>query len=93
MIMPGVTIGHGAVVAARAVVTRDVAPYAIVAGSPARPVRKRFPPEIVEVLLETAWWDLPDERVAALVPLLQSDRVEELVAAIRALRGLEHHPE
>lgn len=86
-ILSGVTIGHGAVVAARAVVARDVAPYAIVGGNPARPIRSRFEPERVSDLLATAWWDLPDPEIATLVPLLQSDRVDELLTAVTALRA------
>ncbi|MFN3524976.1 MAG: CatB-related O-acetyltransferase [Paracoccus sp. (in: a-proteobacteria)] len=54
----GVTIGHGAVVAARSVVTRDVAPYEVVGGTPARKIRDRFPAQIVADLLATRWWDL-----------------------------------
>lgn len=57
----GVTIGDGAVVATRAVVTRDVPPYAVVAGVPAKIVKYRFPPDTVEALLKLAWWDLSDE--------------------------------
>jgi acetyltransferase-like isoleucine patch superfamily enzyme len=71
-IMSGVTIGDGAVVAARAVVTRDVRPYAIVAGSPAREVRRRFPDDHVEALLAIRWWDWPLERVLASVEELCS---------------------
>ena len=55
--MDGVRIGHGAVIGAGAVVTRDVAPFAIVAGVPARRLRDRFEPEMVAFLLEFAWWD------------------------------------
>jgi acetyltransferase-like isoleucine patch superfamily enzyme len=86
-ILSGVTVGHGAVVAARAVVTRDVPPYAIVAGNPARAVRPRFDEASVAALLETAWWDLPDETIAGLVPLLSRDDVPALTAAVRAVRG------
>lgn len=59
MIMAGVCIGHGAVVAARAVVTRDVPPYAIVAGVPARIIRYRHSPELIARLLRSAWWERP----------------------------------
>lgn len=57
VIRPEVTIGDGAVVAASAVVTKDVAPYTIVAGVPARPIRARFAPDIAERLARLAWWD------------------------------------
>ena len=59
LVLPGVRIGHGAVVAAASVVARDVPPYAIVAGNPARVVRSRFSEEDVERLLRAAWWDWP----------------------------------
>jgi len=55
-IRPGISIGHGAVVAAKSVVTRDVPPYAIVGGNPAKIIRYRFPTEIVERLLALEWW-------------------------------------
>jgi len=84
LILSGVTIGHGAVVAARAVVARDVPPYAVVAGNPARVVRHRFDPDTVADLLDTAWWERDPGTVSALVPLLQSGRVAELVTALRS---------
>lgn len=87
LILSGVTIGHGAVVGAHAVVSRDVPPYGMVAGNPARLLRHRFAPDRVADLVETAWWDLPHAEIAALVPLLQSGRIPELVAAVRALRA------
>ena len=65
MILPGVTIGTGAVIATRAVVTKDVAPYAIVAGNPARVVRRRFPDDECDLLLASCWWDWADDRVLA----------------------------
>lgn len=85
MIMSGLRIGHGAVVAARAVVTRDVPPYAIVAGNPARVVRLRFDEATVAALLESRWWELPRERIVPLLPLLMSDRVTEFAVAARSL--------
>ncbi|QGZ36920.1 type B chloramphenicol O-acetyltransferase [Stappia indica] len=63
MIMPGIRIGHGAMIGSRAVVTKDVPPYAIVAGNPAREIRKRFSDEEIAMLLEMAWWDWPIERI------------------------------
>ena len=63
MVKPGVTLGHGAVVAAGAVVTKDVDPYVIVAGTPSRPLRRRQPPDIAERLIALAWWDWPHDRL------------------------------
>ena len=63
LVMPGVNIGHGAVVAAGSLVASDVPPYAIVAGNPARVVRRRYEDEDVERLLRAAWWDWPVELV------------------------------
>ncbi|MDB5591714.1 CatB-related O-acetyltransferase [Enterovirga sp.] len=87
MILSGVTIGDGAVIAARAVVARDVPAYGIVAGNPARLIRTRFDDETVAALVETAWWALPDRDVAALIPLLQSERLGPFLEAVRALRA------
>jgi acetyltransferase-like isoleucine patch superfamily enzyme len=88
MILSGVTIGSGAVIGARAVVARDVPPYGVVAGNPGRLIRIRFPEEVVAALLEGAWWDLPREEVVPLIPLLQSGRIPELLAALADRRGL-----
>jgi acetyltransferase-like isoleucine patch superfamily enzyme len=82
MILSGVTVGHGAVVAARAVVTRDVPPYAVVGGNPAQVIKTRFDPPTVMRLLATAWWDLPRERIATLIPLLQGADVETFLRAV-----------
>ena len=63
LILDGVMIGNGAVIAAGAVVTKDVENYTIVAGNPARELRRRFDPEDIEALLKIAWWDWPDETI------------------------------
>lgn len=63
MILQGITIGDGAVVGAGAVVTKDVEPYTIVAGNPARVIRKRFDDETIEKLLELKWWDMSDDDI------------------------------
>lgn len=60
-ILAGVTIGDGAVIGARAVVTKNVEPYAIVGGVPAKPIRKRFDDITIERLLKIKWWDLPEK--------------------------------
>ncbi|WP_417497864.1 CatB-related O-acetyltransferase [Maricaulis sp.] len=77
-IMPGVTIGHGAIIAAKAVVTSDVAPYTIVGGNPARPIKHRLPEADIERMLELAWWDWPVERIAAASDALMQADVEAL---------------
>jgi phosphonate metabolism protein (transferase hexapeptide repeat family) len=65
IVLPGVTVGTGAVVGVAAVVTKDVAPYQIVAGVPARPIRPRFEPSIAERLMRLAWWDWDHDRLHA----------------------------
>ena len=80
MILSGVSIGHGAVVAAGSIVTRDVEPYAIVAGNPARLLKWRFTSEIRTSLLQVAWWDWPTEEISRLAPLLCSGRIDDFLA-------------
>jgi len=64
IVMPGVTIGDGAIVGTRAVVTRDVPPYAVVGGNPAETIKTRFDAATVERLIAIAWWDWPAEKIA-----------------------------
>ena len=80
VIMPAVTIGHGAVIGANAVVTKDVAPYMIVAGNPARLIRPRFQEEIVNRLLQLAWWDWPAGTIFEAIPDIQSLSIEDFLA-------------
>jgi len=67
-IMPGVKIGHGAIVASKAVVTKDVSPYSIVGGNPAKVIRMRFDESTIEGLLRVAWWNWPVERITKMLP-------------------------
>ena len=76
VIKPEVAIGHGAVVAAGAVVTKDVASYTIVAGLPATPIRKRFETPIAERLMEVAWWDWPHQVLRERLPDFRSLPIE-----------------
>jgi virginiamycin A acetyltransferase len=78
VIMPGVTIGDGAVIGARAVVTKDVEPYAIVGGVPAKAIKKRFNDETIQKLLALRWWDWPDERVRKKLPQIMSGDIDGL---------------
>jgi chloramphenicol O-acetyltransferase type B len=78
MIMPGITIGDGAVIASRAVVTKDVPPYAVVGGNPAKQIRMRFSTEEIAILLETKWWEQDVETVKQLIPLLTTNNINEL---------------
>jgi chloramphenicol O-acetyltransferase type B len=79
LVLSGVTIGDGAVIGARSVVTRDVRPYAIVAGHPAVERRRRFSDEQVAALLAIRWWDWPEEDIEAVAPLLCSDGIDEFI--------------
>ncbi|MGX9145283.1 DapH/DapD/GlmU-related protein [Mesorhizobium sp. 128a] len=76
VIMPGISIGNGAIVGANAVVTRDVPAYAIVAGVPAKQLRRRFTPEIAARIEYLAWWDWPPEKLAKAVPDMQALPIE-----------------
>lgn len=80
LVLSGVTIGDGAVIAARSVVTKDVEPYSIVAGNPSRHVRFRFPESTIQSLLKIAWWNWPPEQVKAARPFLQSGDVDGFIA-------------
>ncbi|TGR73870.1 antibiotic acetyltransferase, partial [Mesorhizobium sp. M2D.F.Ca.ET.223.01.1.1] len=76
VVMPGVAIGNGAVIGANSVVTHDVAPYTIVAGVSAKPLRQRFEPEIAARIENLAWWDWGPEKLARAIPDMQAMPIE-----------------
>lgn len=79
VIMAGVTIGDGAIIGTRAVVTKDVEPYSIVGGVPAREIRKRFAPDVIERLRELQWWNRPEEEIRKIIPAIQAGDMEALI--------------
>ena len=81
IIMSGVTIGDGAVIGARSLVIKDVPPYTIYAGSPARFIRKRFDDETIRRLMEIKYWDWTEEKIEQMLPLLLSPDVHAFIVA------------
>ena len=78
VILPGVQIGDGAIIGTQSVVGSDVPPYTIVAGNPAKPIRKRFDDALIGLLLRLRWWDKEPEEIAKLIPLLSCSDLESV---------------
>ena len=79
IILSGVTIGNGAIIGAGSIVTKDVPAYGIVAGNPARLLRLRFEPVLIEQLQRIAWWDWNDDKIREASPLLMSADIQKLI--------------
>ena len=80
VIMAGVHIGDGAIIAARAVVTKDVPPYTIVGGTPAKEIRRRFDAEVIQQLLKLKWWDWSTNKIRQCLPYIAESKLDELLA-------------
>lgn len=78
VILAGVKIGDGAIIGTRAVVTKDVPPYSIVGGIPAKLIRKRYSPDIIEQLLSLRWWDWTKDRIKRNLPFIMAGNIENM---------------
>ncbi|ROS94939.1 antibiotic acetyltransferase [Muribaculaceae bacterium Isolate-083 (Janvier)] len=78
VILAGVKIGDGAIIGTRAVVTKDVPPYSIVGGIPAKVIRKRYSPDIIEQLLSLWWWDWTKDRIKRNLPFIMAGNIENM---------------
>ena len=84
-ILPGVHIGDGAIIGMNSVVASNVEPYTIVAGNPARVIRKRFDNELIALLLQLKWWDKDIEEINSLIPILTNSNLEYVKGEIKKL--------
>lgn len=84
-ILPGVHVGDGAIIGANSVVGSNVKPYTIVAGNPAKPIRKRFDDELIEWLEKLQWWDKPVEEINGLIPLLTCSDLKKVKAELKQM--------
>ena len=83
VIMPGVKIGDGAIIAAHSVVTKDIEPYSIVGGNPAKLIRKRFDDELISLLLKTQWWNFEPAKLADFLPTLCNPDLERVRSVLK----------
>ncbi|BAQ25089.1 CatB-related O-acetyltransferase [Streptococcus troglodytae] len=93
IIMPGITVGDGAIIGARSVVTKDVEPYTIVGGIPAKTIKKRFSDTEIEKLLDISWWNFDIEDIKKLLPYITSPNIElfiEKASKIKTINEEKH---
>lgn len=90
VILAGIVVGSGAVVAAGAVVSKSVAPYTVVGGVPAKPIKQRLAPAVAEKLIELAWWDWPHERLREALPDFRALSVEAFVEKYARARATSY---
>ena len=83
VILPGVHIGDGAIIGANSVVGSEVEPYTIVVGNPAKPIRKRFDDELIDLLEKFKWWDMDIDTINSLIPLITSSDLENVKAELK----------
>jgi virginiamycin A acetyltransferase len=85
VILPGVKIGDGVIIGTKSVVGSGAEPYSIMAGNPAKVIRKRFDDELIELMLKLKWWDLPVEEINTLIPLLHNNNLEHVKEKIKEI--------
>lgn len=85
VIMPGVKVGDGSIIAAYSIVTKDIEPYSVVGGNPAKFIKKRFADELIELLLKTKWWNFTPEKLVDILPLLCETDLEKVKQALKAM--------
>ena len=83
IIKGGVEIGDGAVIGAGSIVTKDIDPYTIVAGSPARPIKKRFDDDVIATLMKLRWWDLPHDKLKEIIKQIGPDNIKEFIRIVQ----------
>lgn len=88
VILPGVNIGDGAIIGANSVVGKDVLPYSVVVGNPAREIRKRFDDEMISLLQQFQWWNKDIDEINGLIPLLTCSDLEKVKTEIKVIMGL-----
>ncbi len=84
-ILPGVHIGDGAIIGMDSVVAKDIAPYSVAAGNPAKEIRKRFDDELIQLMLKLKWWDMEIDEINKLIPVLTDGNLERVKRKILAL--------